>query len=232
MSSKCKSAFLLLFALGIVFSVSWKGQDYTTLKPVDETDVHWDIVQMEIRRITKSDPNSPVGNKIEKIGIIDGNDVRSLFPDWKFYGFEYSNYAKNISDKNAVHLALGLRQTLAVPSDSNSVRNLRLYNWGNYNEYEELLKINKISIRDANDANLVWNAFCEIHRKGWKDYKVEKVSDNEWKLGIYEYNQTVSDVNGVKTIVKRTHYSKVTTDPNTKKITEWKMQVETSDANL
>lgn len=224
MSSKYKSAFLLLFVFSIAFVIVW-AQD---LIPVNEKDTHWGSVQSEIKRITESDPNSLTINKIDTFGAINTKDTNSLFPGWKFYGFTFSMYPKNPSDKNKVHLASRLRSTLAV-SDPNSAKSFQLYS---YKDYEKFLKMNKIVIRDTNDARLIWDAWCEIHRGGRKDLKIEKVSDNEWKLGIYEYNQTVSDVNGIKTIVKRTHYSKVTTDPNTKHITEWRMLVETSDANI
>ena len=230
MKSKLKYAIIVLFVVGIFFVTVW-GQDYTTLIPVNEKDVHWGSVQAEIERITKSDPNSLVGNKVEKFGKINTKDANSLFPGWKFYGFEYSLYPKNPSDRNKVSLPHSLRQTLAVLSDSNPVKTFELYN-GNSDDYGKFLKINKTSIRDVNDAKIVWGAFCEIYREGWKGYKIEKASDNEWKLGIYSYEQTIAVVNGVRTIVKRTNFNKVTTDPNTKQIAEWKNIVETSDKRL
>jgi hypothetical protein len=220
MKLKFKSSIIVLFVFNFASEIIW-GYD---LIPVNDKNKHWDSIQVEISRITKSDPNSPIGNKIEKFGTIDTKDANSLFPGWKFYGFDYYNYAKNPSDKHKFHLA-GLSTTLAV-YDSNSAKTFRLYN---YEDYEKFLKINKTVINDANDAKLVWGAWCEIQRGGGKDLKIEKVSDNEWKLGIYEYNQTVSEVNGVKNIVKRTHFSRVKTDPNTKQITEWKSLVETSN---
>ena len=216
MKLKFKSAIVILFVFNFASAIIW-GQD---LIPVNEKNKHWDSIQSEISRITKSDPNSPIGNKIEKFGAIDTKDANSLFPGWKFYGFDYYNYAKNPSDKNKFHLA-GLSTTLAV-YDSKPVKTFRLYN---YKDYGKFLNINKTVIRDANDAKLVWGAFCEIYRMGGKDLKIEKVSDNEWKLGINSYEQKISAVR----TVKRTSLYKVTTDPKTKQIIDWKLIMETSD---
>jgi hypothetical protein len=58
---------------------------------------------------------------------------------------------------------------------------------------------------------------------------MEKVSDTEWKLGIFSYEDTLSVVNGVKTIVKRTQFIRVATDPATHLIVAWESVVETSD---
>ena len=165
MRTKMKYKFCLLFVLGID-SVIVLGQDYTKLTPINEKNTHWNSVQLEIQRITISDPNSPIGYKIEKFGVINTKDANSLFPSWKFYGFDYVDYAKNPSDKNKYHLVggLGLRRTLAV-YDSNPAKTFRLYN---FYDYEKFLKINKTVIRDANDAKLVWGAWCEIQRSGGK----------------------------------------------------------------
>jgi hypothetical protein len=136
-------------------------------------------------------------------------------------------YAKNPSDRNKVSLPGWLSTTLAV-SNSNPANTFELFNC-NRGDYGKFLKINKTVIRDANDAKLVWGAFCELYGGGGKDLKIEKVSDNEWKLGINSSEQTVSVVDGVRTIVKRTSFGNVTTDPNTKQVIKWKDIIETSD---
>jgi hypothetical protein len=223
MKPKFPNTFVMLFVLSVFGVIIW-GQD---LKSVNEKNAHWGRIQKEVERITKSDPNSLTGNKIEKYGEINIKDANSLFSGWKFYGFDFSNYAKNPSDKKKYSLAFGLRSTLAVFSDSNSIKTFELYN-GNTDTYGKFLKLNKIVVRDANDAKLVWGAFCEIYRKSGKDYKYEKISDNEWKLGINSFEQMISS----NITVKRTNYFKVTTDPKTKQITEWKSITETSDKRL
>jgi len=202
----------------------------TTVTAVSETDVHWKIVQKEIEQITKGAPDSPIGNKLEMVGRIEGWAIRELFPGWEFYAVSYSNYKKEGFDDRPVSLAAGLGLTLAVGPDSRL--NIRMSHYGNHEEYGHLLIETKAAIRNTDDANLVWHAFCEIHRKAWKGRTVEKVSETEWKLGIYSYDQTVSVVDGLSTIVKRTHFMQVTTDATSKQITSWKSVVETSNNRL
>ena len=202
----------------------------TTVSPVSEADVHWKIVQREIEQITEGAPDSPVGNQLEMVGRIEGRAIRELFPGWEFYAVSYSNYKKEGFDDRPVSLAAGLGLTLAVGPDSRL--NIRMSHYGNHEEYGHLLIETKAAIRNTDDANLVWHAFCEIHRKAWKGRTVEKVSETEWKLGIYSYDQTVSVVDGLSTIVKRTHFMQVTTDATSKQITSWKSVVETSNNRL
>jgi hypothetical protein len=226
MKNKYQIVALLVFG---IFYIPVFGQE---LIPIDEKDAHWKIVQKEIERITKPDPNSLAGIKIDNYGLLNIKDAKSLFPDWKFYGFDYSMYVKNNEDKNKVNIAFGLGCTLAVFSNSNSISTFRFYKYGNYEEYGEFLKVNKISVRDVNNAKLIWYAFCEIHRNNWKSYEIKNVSDNEWRLGISSYERNISSDKEFNTIVTETYFYKVTTDPNTKQITDWKSTVETSNKRL
>ena len=222
---------IILFVFVLFFETVW-GQELNQITlemygliPVSENDVHWNIVQSEIERITKLDPNSLTGNRIDYYGLLKTKDANSLFPNWKFYLFTFSMYAINPADKNRVSMALGLKSTLAV-SDSNTVKTFVIYN---SNDYEKFLKLNKISIRDANDAKLVWKSLCEIHKGGTKDLEVEKVSDNEWKLDVYSYKQTVSSDNEFRTVINVKRFYKITTDPDTYLITKSKYESKTSD---
>jgi hypothetical protein len=199
----------------------------TTLCPVQEGEVNWDIVQKEIERIEKIDSSSPIANKVRREGRIKGNAIQFLFPRWAFYAFEYFNYQrKGFEDKHA-NLAGGLGHTVAVASESKEI--MRLCHYGNYEDYGNLLKEAKITINNIDDARLVWDAFCEIHRKKWKSQKTEKVSETEWKLGILSIDEPSSIIDGIRTYVKRTYFMKVTTDSISKQITGWKSIVETSD---
>jgi len=56
-----------------------------------------------------------------------------------------------------------------------------------------------------------------------------KISDNEWKLGISSYDQTISTDDASKVVVTRTHYTKIITGTNTNEIIEWKSIVDTSN---
>jgi len=220
---------IMLFAAGAARAQMDVPSD-TTLTPINKSDAHWKVLQKEIEQITKSAPESSIGNKLERVGRIEGKAIRSLFPGWEFYALRYSNYKKEGFDGKPVSLAFGLGHTLAIGPDSRE--GMRLYHHGNNEEYGHLLRETKVAISNASDAELVWHAFCEIHRKAWKGYKVEKVSAREWRLGVHGYDQTISVVDGVSTIVRRTHFMQVTTDASSKQITAWKSIVETSNQRL
>lgn len=224
-------SIVILFVINIIGITNW-GQDLNPivlgmygLTPVNEKDAHWSIIHKEIERMIKSDPNSLTGLKIEKYGAINTKDANSLFPGWKFYGFDYSMYVKNPEDVNKVSIPLDWKNTLGVFSDSNSIKTSLFNHYGNHEELADFFKMNKICILDSTDAKLVWGAFCEINRGGSKTAKFEKVSDNEWKFGNYSYEQTIAS----NTTVKRTHFYKVTTDQETKQITDQKGITETTD---
>ena len=167
----------------------------TTLHNVDESEANWEIVHKEIQRIVSTEEHSPVGNKIEGFGRIEGKAIESLFPGWKFYAFEYSNYKKEGFTRYPVGLGAYIGHTLAI--NSTTKETIRLWHSGNYEDYGRLLKENTILIKNADDVRLVWDTFCEIHRKAWKDQKIEKVSESVWKLGNHSYDQTVSFDDGV-----------------------------------
>ncbi len=203
---------------------------YRDLHPVERSDPHWDIVQAEMARITSTDPASPVGNRLEAAGRIEGGTIRTLFPGWEFYAFVYSNYMRKGFDDKKASLAMRLGYTLAVAP--NSGETIRLYHYGDYEAYGALLARNKVTISNAEEARLVWRAFCEVHRKGWQNYGIERVSDSEWRLGITSGDQTIAEVDNTKTIVKRTYFTRVLTDPTTHQILAWKSTVETSDKRV
>jgi hypothetical protein len=199
----------------------------TTLAPIEKSDAHWKIIQMEIEQITKGATESPIGNRLERVGRIEGKAIRTLFPGWKFYSLTYSNYAKKGVDARSLSLAAHLGHTIAVALNSREKK--KLFHFGNHEEYGSLLIETKAAISNTDDAELVWDAFCEIHRKGWKGRNVEKISETEWKIGITSYDQTISIVDDISTIVNITHFMQVTTDPTSKQIVAWKSIVETSN---
>ncbi len=221
------AALLIALTPAATAQVSSLPKD-TTLSPVEESDAHWNIVQKEIERITKTDPESAVANQMLRVGRIEGKAARLLFPKWKFYYFSYANYLKEGFEDHLslAHLAFGLGHTIALVPGSRESRRLGAESWG------EMLREEKVVISNADDAKLVWHAFCEVHMNAWKDYGIERVSETEWKLGIFSYDQTASVVDGVKTIEKRTHYTRVETSPSSNEVTLWKNILETSDRRL
>lgn len=200
------------------------------LSPVTESDAHWAVVQREIEQIIAGDPMSPVSNRLEAAGRIQGAAIQALFPRWAFYAFQYSNRMREGSRSEAVSLALGLGHTLAVGPDGKTI--IRLYHTGNYEDYESLLVATGATIRNPRDAQLIWAAFCDLHRKFSKTQKMERVSDHEWRLGIVQYDQVISEVDGLRTIVGNTHYFRVVTDPVDMHVVTWESALERSPERL
>lgn len=217
---------ILLLAAGVAGAQIDVPSD-APMASIDTSDAHWKIIQTEIEHITSGAPGSPIGNRLERVGRIEGKAIRTLFPGWKFYALTYSNYVKEGFEDRYLNLAAHLGHTIAVVPNSRDKKNL--LHFGNYEEYGNLLIETKAAISNTDDAELVWDAFCEIHRKAWKGNKVEKISETEWKIGIASFDQTIAIVDGISTIVKITKFMRVKTDPSSKRIVAWKSISETSN---
>lgn len=55
------------------------------------------------------------------------------------------------------------------------------------------------------------------------------MADTEWRLGRSGYDQTVASDGGFRTVVTRTHYKRVRTDPKTYRVLSWESVVDTSN---
>jgi hypothetical protein len=140
-----------------------------------------------------------------------------LFPKLQFASMSFS-----------AACAHGLEVTVAIDTATKCLVK-ELYCYGSYEAYGELLVDHRVPLRDAADAKLVWDAFCDIHHRHWKDLPLKKVSASEWHLGISQYDQTTSVVGEFKTVVTQTHYKKVLVDPRTGQITSWESKGDSSD---
>jgi hypothetical protein len=84
-------------------------------------------------------------------------------------------------EKRAGALPQGNAVTLICNSNGKLVREIDHY--GNYEPFGEFLAANRVTIRSPEDAKLVWEAFCDLHQKHWKDQRAIKISDTVWHLG-------------------------------------------------
>lgn len=223
---KCAQVTILL--VGMFLQVSWAAAafGFESLHPVAANDPNRNLVDDEIARIVDTGSDNPVGNKLEAAGRIEEQAGRTLFPKWDFYAFLYSNYLKKGFEEAAVHLAGRLGHTLAVEKETGAI--LRLDHYGNHVAYGDLLKRAGAVFGNGDDARRIWDAFCEIHCKSWIGYAAQKTAEGEWRLGIYSYDQTVSETGGVRTLVKRTHYFRVVTEAESGAVVSWESVVETS----
>lgn len=101
--------------------------------------------------------------------------LKSLFPQLRFFTTDWSETPAPGKEREAVGLGLGIEVTLVCDSKGKLVK--ELFHTGNYDPFGELLAANKVAIRSDGDAKLVWEAFCDVHQRHWKEQPARKVSD-------------------------------------------------------
>lgn len=102
-----------------------------------------------------------------------------LFPHYRFYVLCWDEEAVD-KQNPPVGMGLGLYYTLALGADG-EIR--RFQGTGNFEEFGKFLSDAKVALKTSEDAKLVWNAFCEIHRRDWASHPSERISEKEWRLG-------------------------------------------------
>lgn len=225
MRTSLGSTILVFGLVGVLAAQSPVAQDPTRY-PVSGSDRNRKIVESEIARITQGNPASHIGNKLNQPVVkVEGKAIQKLFPNYDFYFFSFHNEMKKgfEAESQNTNLAGGLGEALAVRRDDG--RLTRLHLTGNHESYGDLLQQAGAAIHNAGDARLVWDAFCELLFAP-KERELQQVSQNEWKLGIYSYDQTLAEDHGVKTVAKRTYYCRVFTDPSTHRVLSFKSAVD------
>jgi hypothetical protein len=156
---------------------------------------------------------------------VDAPAAAKLFPNLRFAALRW-DMNRHPQAKGPVSLALGLEMVLAI--DTTTYRLAKeLWVYGNHEAYGQLLSESKVTLRNADEAKLVWDASREIYGQG-SDAAPRKISDSEWRMGVSSYDQTTSVSGGVKTVVTRTHYMRVLVDPKTGQITSSELKVDSS----
>ncbi|HYE19054.1 MAG TPA: hypothetical protein VEA69_11455 [Tepidisphaeraceae bacterium] len=159
---------------------------------------------------------------------VESPAAAKLFPGLRFASIEWNESLAPGTDGGAIGLAAGLQTTIAIDPKAGAVI-AELSGHGNYEAFGEMLAKWRAPLRDQVDATTIWAAFCAIHHKHWMDQPHERVSDAEWRLGRYSYDQTVASDGGFKTVVTKTHYKLVRVDPATGRVTGWKSRVDSAN---
>lgn len=122
--------------------------------------------------------------------------LKQLFPGFRFFVVSYSEIA--VPGKEKFHgLAQGLSFTVVCQTDGRFVK--RFTHWGNYEQFGDVLAAQKVAITSAEDATLVWHAFCDLHQLHSKDLPAIKISDTVWHLGdntidgVHYYHEVTLD---------------------------------------
>jgi hypothetical protein len=158
---------------------------------------------------------------------VDSPAAARLFPNLRFASLRWDMH-RHPEAKGPLALAVGLELVAAIDTTTHRVVR-ELWCHGNHEEFGKLLVDHKVTLRDATEAKLVWDASCVLYGQGSKTAPLKKMSASEWRLGISSYDQTTSVVDGVKTVVTRTHYTRVLVDPKTARITSWESRVDSSN---
>ena len=62
---------------------------------------------------------------------------------------------------------------------------------------------NGVKIESEKDARLVWDAFCDLHQKRWKNQGIKKIDSSTWHLGVitiddfHYYYRVVLNADGI-----------------------------------
>ncbi len=115
---------------------------------------------------------------------LQSDAVSKLFPNYRFYSICWDE--SPVKGKEVLGLAFGLYYSLAIDSNGNTTK---LPGPGHFEKFGEFLSINKIQIKNSEDARLLWLAFCDIYRQPWHSRNLKQISPNEWYFGFHQTNQ-------------------------------------------
>ena len=107
--------------------------------------------------------------------------LKTLFPEKLFYTINWSERPAPGKENESFGFAFGIGITLVCGKDGKLITEISPD--GNHEAFGSLLRDSKVFIRSAEDAKLVWMAFCDIHQKNWQKYPALKIDDKTWHLG-------------------------------------------------
>lgn len=109
--------------------------------------------------------------------------LTELFPDHRFLCISWDEKPvwKWVGDQR-VSRALQLSITLAYKRDTGAWSEIP--GSGNYEPYGRLLAQQKVELKTDAQAKLIWEGFCDLHQKHWRDQGIEQRSDRLWHLGV------------------------------------------------
>jgi len=107
--------------------------------------------------------------------------LKKTFPRWRFFANTWSEYPAPGKESEPVGRALGIETVLVCDADGKLLKEVPTT--GNYEPFGSLLASRRISIRTADEAGLVWEAFCDLHQKHWQVEPAVQISESIWHLG-------------------------------------------------
>jgi hypothetical protein len=144
---------------------------------------------------------------------IPSDSLKTLFPEHRFFTIHWNEMPiEEGKDDKLVSRAYGLYVTLACRKDK--AEWIEIFGFGNYEEYGRLLAQENVILSTEEQARVIWEGFCDLHQKHWKDQGIERKDDTIWHLGVitirdfhYYYRVNVDELG--KVISGKLHADKI-----------------------
>ena len=104
--------------------------------------------------------------------------AHKLLPQYRVFAIAW----RDRSEAQDISVPWGGSVTLALRRDGSEFSELQ--DTGNYEEYGRLLAKNGVLLRNSEDGKLIWDGFCDLHHKQWREQKIERKDDQTWHLGV------------------------------------------------
>src|ERR1700722_684888 len=108
---------------------------------------------------------------------VDSPATARLFPNLRFYSLRWDMH-RHPEAKEPVVLALDLETVVAIETTTKRVAR-ELWVYDNHEEFGNLLNDYKVTLRNAAEATLVWDASCDIYGQGSKTAPMKKILATE-----------------------------------------------------
>ena len=115
---------------------------------------------------------------------VDSPAAAKLFPNLRFASLVWDMH-RHPESKGRVSLAQGLEMVVAIDTKTNRLTK-ELWVHDNHDKFGKLLADYKVTLRDAAEAKLIWDASCDIYGQGSKTAPMKKISDSECALWNHE----------------------------------------------
>jgi hypothetical protein len=155
--------------------------------PISKADLIYPV--LDERRTSLLQLNEKNDNVIVEFSQWHANPspaLAAVFPNLRFATLYCTMRANPAAKEKPVGLPIGESpRTVAVDTRANRIVGEVLGT--SFEGFGALLAANQVRIRDAAEADRVWESFCELHHMGRKDagrnWPSIKVSETEWHLG-------------------------------------------------
>jgi hypothetical protein len=183
-----------IILLTLYFSALFSGcrsEQETLWQKIEVNEKQAECLSKYIERLETPDESGyRVDVNERNMHVIKSDVLESLFEG---YVFVYVPYEERIreDEKHLRSRTIGLYKTIAL--DESGSKMYIFPGYGNYEQFADFLRDRGTKVNSMEDAKEIWQAFCQIHKKGGQGDFV-KVDRNRWKLARHSTDfRSVSD---------------------------------------